>query len=421
MVTGLILIILFIVLLLLGVPVGFVVALSSLGAILYLDIPLHILPQRFFTAVDSFSLMAIPLFMVAGSLMSHGTLTRRIVNFALSFLGSIKGSLAQVVALTGIAMGGISGSGVADTAAIGSILYPEMKHRGYDEGFSAALIASSGSIGLIIPPSVALIIFGVTTQASIGDLFIAGIIPGIMIGAGFMLYSYYVARRHNYPTEGKTSLSEKIKKLKAASLALIMPLLIIIGIRGGIFTPTEGGAIISAYALFVSLFIYRDLKITDLPKIFFDAALSTATISIIICGTSLFTWLLAREQIPQRLSHTLLSITDNHLLLVILMIVILLIVGMFIDSGPAIMILAPILTPVATQIGMSLVQFGLMMVITLTIGLLTPPVGTALYVSSNISKVPIARLSKSLLPFWGIMVLIALLVAFVPGLTSILL
>lgn len=409
---------LFLFFLILGVPISFVLGLSSIGAIFYAGYPLDVLSQRFFTGLDSFPLMAIPLFMLAGSIMGYGGITKRLVNFALSFVGNIPGSLAHVVALSGIMMGGISGSGVADTAAIGTIMIPEMTKRKYDKGFSAALVAASGSIGLIIPPSIALIIYGVTTQTSIGDLFVAGIVPGVLIGVGFIIYSYFVARKNNYPKEGKISLKGKWKSFKEASWALAMPFIIIFGIRGGIFTPTEGGAVVAVYSLIISVFVYKEIKFTDLPKIFFESAISTAIISTIIGATTLFGWLLASEQIPQKITTTLLGVTDNKILLLLLINFILLISGMFLDSGPAIMLLAPILAPVAISLGVNPVQFGLVMVLNLTIGLLTPPVGTAMYVSSNVSGVPILQLSKKLIPFWLIMVSILLLATYVPIITT---
>ncbi|MDF2892105.1 MAG: siaT 1 [Clostridia bacterium] len=410
---------LFAVFLVLGIPVGFVLALASIGAIFHADYPIVVLSQRFFTSLDSFPLMAIPLFMLAGSIMGYGGITRRIIDFALSFVGNIRGSLAHVVSLSGIIMGGISGSGVADTAALGSIMIPEMTKRKYDVGFSAALVAASGSIGLIIPPSIALIIYGVTTNASIGDLFVAGIIPGVLMGLGFLAYSYYVARKYNYPKEGKVSFKGKWKSFKEASWALVMPFIIIFGIRGGVFTATEGGAVVAVYSLLVSMFIYKEIKIKDLPTIMYEAAISTATIATIIAATSLFSWLLASQQIPQQITTALLGVTDNKIVLLLLINLLLLMAGMFLDSGPAIMLLAPILAPVAIKLGVNPVQFGLVMVINLTIGLLTPPVGTAMYVSSNISGVPILQLSKKLIPFWLIMITVLLLVTFVPAVTGI--
>lgn len=417
MINNILLILIFLVFLFLGLPVGFAIILSTLSGLIIQQEPLALISQRFFTAIDSFSLMAIPLFMFAGSIMSKGTITKRLIDFALVIFYKSRGALAKVVTVTGIVMGGISGSGVADTAALGSILFPEMKDRNYDQGFSAAVIASSGSIGLIIPPSIALIVYGVSTQTSIGDLFIGGLIPGVLIGLCFLLYCHFIATKNNYPKENNISKEEKIKKFKDSIFALFMPIIIIVGIRGGIFTPTEGGAIVSMYALIISIFVYKDIKLKDLKSICLDAALSTAAITLIICATSALTWFLASNEIPQRVSMFIISLTDNKLALILLMSFLLLIVGMFIDSSPAIMMLSPILYPIASSIGIKPVQFGVFMVILLTVGLLTPPVGTALYVVSNISKISIEKISKSLMPFWFIMIAIAIFVALFPILT----
>ncbi|MDU5373640.1 TRAP transporter large permease [Anaerococcus vaginalis] len=417
MINNILLILIFLVFLFLGLPVGFAIILSTLSGLIIQQEPLALISQRFFTAIDSFSLMAIPLFMFAGSIMSKGTITKRLIDFALVIFYKSRGALAKVVTVTGIVMGGISGSGVADTAALGSILFPEMKDRNYDQGFSAAVIASSGSIGLIIPPSIALIVYGVSTQTSIGDLFMGGLVPGIIIGLCFLLYCHFVATKNNYPKENNISKEEKIKKFKDSIFALFMPVIIILGIRGGIFTPTEGGAIVSMYALIISIFVYKDIKLKDLKSICLDAALSTAAITLIICATSALTWFLASNEIPQRVSMYIISLTDNKLALILLMSFLLLIVGMFIDSSPAIMMLSPILYPIASSIGINPVQFGVFMVILLTVGLLTPPVGTALYVVSNIAKISIEQISKSLMPFWFIMIAIAIFVALFPILT----
>ena len=415
---GILLFTIFLIFLFFGLPVGFALGIASLGGIAYGSYPISVMAQRFFTAVDSFPLMAIPLFMLAGALMSHGGITKRIIDFALCFVGHIKGGLAMVVAITGIIMGGISGSGVADAAAIGAIMVPEMSKRKYDRAFSGALCACCGSIGLIIPPSIAIIIFACTANVSIGDLFMAAYAPGICIGLGFLLYCYIIARIKNYPNEEKIQAKETIRRFKDAIWALIMPLIIVVGIRGGIFTATEGGAVISIYGLLVGMFIYKDIKIKDLPAILLEAAESTATIGTIICATTLFSWLLTSEQIPAKITTWLISLTDNKFLLLFLINILLLITGMFIDSGPAIMLLAPILCPVATSLGVNLVQFGLVMVMNLTIGLLTPPVGTAMYVGSNVSGVPIKDISRALLPFIGIMFAALMLVTYVPAFTS---
>ncbi len=408
----------FFILLFLGLPVGFALGVSSFAAIQYADYPISVMAQRMFTAVDSFSLMAIPLFMLAGALMSHGGITKRIIDFALCFVGPIRGGLAMVVAVTGIIMGGISGSGVADAAAIGAIMIPEMSKRKYERPFSGALCACCGSIGLIIPPSIAIIIYASTANVSIGDLFMAAYAPGICIGAGFFLYCYIVAKKKGYPKEESVSKEETWRRFKDAVWALLMPLIIVFGIRGGIFTATEGGAVISVYGLIVGLFIYKEIKVKDLPKILLEAAESSATVGTIIAATTLFSWLLTSEQIPAKITNWMIGLTDNKFLLLLLINVLLLITGMFIDSGPAIMLLAPILCPVAASLGMNLVQFGLVMVINLTIGLLTPPVGTAMYVGSNVSGVPIPKISRALIPFIGIMLAVLMLVTYVPAFTS---
>jgi len=404
--------------LILGVPVAFGIALTSLGAILYQGYPMALFGQRLFTSVDSFPLMAIPLFMLAGSLMGHGGITRRIINLALALVGNIRGSLAHVVTTSGVIMGGVSGSGVADVAALGSVMIPEMKKRKYDAGFSAALVASSGSLALILPPSIAIIIYGVSNQASIGDLFLAAIAPGILIGLGFALYSYVYAVRHGYPTEGRVSGAEKWARFKEASWALMMPVIIIGGIRMGVFTPTEGGAVVAVYAFLVGLFVYKEFTLADIPKICMEAAIATAVIAAIIAATSLFGWLLTNARLPQTIAGAILGLTENKIMLLLLINLMLLVVGMFLDSGPAILLMTPILGPVAAHMGVDPVQFGLIMVINLTIGLLTPPVGTALYLASSISGVPVMKLSRAMLPFIGIMLAVLALVTYVPGFTS---
>jgi len=323
--------------LILGVPVAFGIALTSLGAILYQGYPMALFGQRLFTSVDSFPLMAIPLFMLAGSLMGHGGITRRIINLALALVGNIRGSLAHVVTTSGVIMGGVSGSGVADVAALGSVMIPEMKKRKYDAGFSAALVASSGSLALILPPSIAIIIYGVSNQASIGDLFLAAIAPGILIGLGFALYSYVYAVRHGYPTEGRVSGAEKWARFKEASWALMMPVIIIGGIRMGVFTPTEGGAVVAVYAFLVGLFVYKEFTLADIPKICMEAAIATAVIAAIIAATSLFGWLLTNARLPQTIAGAILGLTENKIMLLLLINLMLLVVGMFLDSGPAIL------------------------------------------------------------------------------------
>lgn len=416
---ALIMFVIFLVLVFFGVPISFALGISSIFTLLTIGgYPIAIVAQRMFTAVDSFPLMAIPFFMLAGLLMDRGGITKRIIDFSLGIVGNIRGALAHVVAVTAVIMGGISGSGVANTAAIGSIMIPEMKKRGYDLSFSAALVACAGSIGLIIPPSIAMIIYGVSAQVSIGDLFMGGIIPGFLIGIGLMILSYFIARKKNYPVEQRVGMKEIMRRLKRSIWALFMPIIIIVGIRMGVFTPTEGGCVAAVYALFVGVVVHRDIKAPQIMRIFGEAVIITASISFLIATSSLFSWILTAEQIPQMITRLFLSLTDNKYIMLLLVNLLLIVVGMFIDSGPAIILLAPILVPVAAAMEINLVQFGVMMVINLTTGLLTPPVGTALFVASNISGVSIGKLSLALIKFLLVMYGVLLLTAYVPFLTT---
>lgn len=402
-----------------GVPVSFVLGIASLAAMYFVaDYPLQVVVQRMFAGVDSFPLMAIPFFMLAGSLMEKGGITSRIIGFALSLVGSLRGALAHVVAIAGVIMGGISGSGVADTAAIGTIMVPEMDKRGYHLPFASALIAASGSIGLIIPPSIAMILYGVASGSSIGDLFMAGFLPGVMIAAGFMLVSHIVAKKRGYPTEPPMTGEQRWVSFRESIWALMMPVIIIVGIRMGVFTPTEGGVVAAVYAIVIGKFVYNELDWNDFPKILSDATANTAVISFLIATASLFGWLLASEEIPQQISDAILSFSSNKYVILLMINAMLLVVGMFLDSGPAIILLVPVLVPVAQSLDVNLTQFGLLMVINLTIGLLTPPVGTALYVSSNISKVPLSRLSTAVLPFLGVMLFVLMLITYIPQMTT---
>jgi C4-dicarboxylate transporter DctM subunit len=409
----------FIVLVVIGVPISFVLGIASLAAMYFVaDYPMQVVVQRMFAGVDSFPLMAIPFFMLAGSLMEKGGITTRIIGFALSLVGGLRGALAHVVTIAGVIMGGISGSGVADTAAIGTIMVPEMSKRGYHLPFASALIAASGSVGLIIPPSIVMILYGVSSGSSIGDLFVAGFLPGVLIAAGFMLVSHFIAKKRGYPTEPKMNGAQRWVSFKESIWALMMPVIIIVGIRMGVFTPTEGGVVAAVYAFVIGKFIYKELDWGDFPEILSSATANMAVISFLIATASLFGWLLASEQIPQQISEAILSFSDNKYVILLLINLLLLVVGMFLDSGPAIILLVPVLVPVAHSLGVNLTQFGLLMTINLTIGLLTPPVGTVLYVSSNISKVPLSRLSMAVLPFIAVMLTVLMLITYIPQLTT---
>ncbi|MCL2616304.1 MAG: TRAP transporter large permease [Defluviitaleaceae bacterium] len=414
---GILLFAIFFGLLIIGVPVGFSIALASLGIVAISGYPIAVLTQRMYTGLDSFPLMAIPLFMLAGTLMGHGGITSRIINLALAFLGNIRGSLALVVGASGIALGTITGSGVANVAALGTIMLPEMKKREYDPAFSAALVASSGVVALIIPPSIAIIIYGVTAQVSIGSLFMATLVPGLLMGFLVLLYGYIYARIKGYPKEANVSWPERWQRFKDSILALLMPVILIGGIFGGVFTPTEAGAVVSMYAFIIGMFVYKEIKIKHIPKICMEAAFSTSIVAMIIAATSLFGWLMTLEQIPQAVSGVMLNLTDNDVLLMLIILVLMIVIGLFMDSGPKIMIFTPIFAPVAVSLGVDLLHFGAIVVVNAAMGLLTPPVGTGLFVASSVSGVPLGRLNKALIPFYIIMTFVLLLVTFVPALS----
>ena len=414
---GVILFSLFFVFLFLGLPVGFAIGVSSLAAVVHADYPLTVMSQRMFTAVDSFSLMAIPLFMLAGALMSHGGITKRIIDFALCFVGPIRGGLAMVVAITGIIMGGISGSGVADAAAIGAIMVPEMTKRKYEKSFSGALCACCGSIGLIIPPSIAIIIYACTANVSIGDLFMAAYAPGICIGLGFLIFCYVIARIKGYPKEEAVSRGETWRRFKNAIWALLMPLIIVFGIRGGIFTATEGAVVAVVYSLVLSLFFYRSISWRDLPQIFKDSAELTGIIIFLIGVSSIMSWVMAFTGLPGAISDAMLSISNNRYVILIIINILLLIVGTFMDMTPACLIFTPIFLPICQQIGMNSVHFGIMMIFNLCIGTITPPVGTTLFVGVKVGKTKIENVIRPLLLYFAAIFFVLLLVTYIPALS----
>ncbi len=385
----------------LGIPVAFCLALTSLIVLLVIgDIPLHLLPQRMFTGMDSFPLMAVPFFILAGDLMNSCGITDRVVRFATVLVGHIRGGLAHVNIVASMFFAGISGSAVADTAAMGSIIIPAMEKDGYDKTFSAAVTAASSVIGPVIPPSIPVVIFALVGSVSVGGLFLAGIIPGVMIGLGLMLVSYFLAKKHNYGTKKKrASIWEVVVATKDAIIPLLMPLIILGGILSGVFTPTEAASVAVAYALLIGLFVMRTLKLKDLPSIFFRSMVTTSTILLVMATANIFTWILGTEQIPQSLAGRITELTTDPLVLLFLINVILLAVGCFLEGLAAIIIMTPILLPLAIQAGIDPLHFGIVVVMTNVIGLITPPLGLCLFVVCSIANVDLMRLIKVIFPF----------------------
>jgi tripartite ATP-independent transporter DctM subunit len=407
----------FIILIFLGVPVAFGLGLSSLIYLIVADIPLNIIPQKMFAGLNSFVLLCIPGFILAGNLMNAGGITDRIIQFANNLLGRIRGGLG--LANVGASMGfaGISGTALADTASIGAILIPAMKKEGYGAGFSAAVTASSSTVGPIIPPSLPMIIVGTLASLSIGDLFLAGAVPGLLLGLGLMIPTYLISVKRNYPKGERKSLKEIWKSFTGAFWALLMTVIILYGILGGYFTPTEASIVSVIYAFIVGIFIYKELPIKKIPEIMLSTMTSTASIMLLVGFANLFGWIMVSEQIPQMVADLILGISTNSVVVILLIILLLLFVGTFMETIAALVILFPVLLPVATTIGMDPIQFGVVMVLTLVIGLVTPPVGVCLFVASQIGKVSIGTATRELVPFIGVSLIVLLIVAFVPQVT----
>lgn len=407
-------------LMLIGVPIAISLIWASvagfLASIYY--VPLEVIPQRLITSTDSFPLLAIPFFMLTGEFMMSGSMGRRIAAFAFASVGWIRAGLAQVSTLTSMFFAGISGSGAADTAAVGKMMIPMMEQKGYDKGFAAATVASAGTIAVVIPPSIPMIVYGVTAGVSIGDLFTAGIVPGIIIGLSIMMLNYWITRKNNYSEEvGKFEFASFRRTLFEGALALVLPLIIIFGIRGGIFTPTEAGAAAAAYAFFINKFVYKDMDWKDIPESFLRAGKMTAMVVFIIAAANLFGWLLTAEQIPQQLTQLVTSISDNKLLILLMFNIIFFIAGCFLNASAAITILTPLLLPIAMGVGIDPVFFGVVMVVNLSIGLITPPVGLDLFIVKGIADVSYDKLIRAVTPFIVVMVFDLLLITYFPALS----
>lgn len=386
--------------LLLSIPVGFSLLLASLGTILLTDIeiPYSILTQVMVTSNDSFPLMAIPFFILAGVLMGRGGVSERLLNIANSFVGHYRGGFAIAAVLTAMFFSAISGSGPATVAAIGSIMIPEMVRRGYKKLFATALIASAGTIGIVIPPSIPLVIYGVSSGTSIGDLFKAGILPGILMGGSLMIWAYMHAKKENYQPDPKATWKERLHHINRGKGALFMPVVILGGIYGGIFTPTEAAVIAVVYGLILSFFVYRELTLKDTIALFYDSAVSTGSIMVIVAAAAVFGRILTLEQIPSNVASTILSLTDNPIIFLLLVNILLIIVGTFMETIAAVIILTPILLPLIAQMGIDPVHFGIIMIVNLSIGFITPPLGLNLFVASSISDIKIVQLSKGIIP-----------------------
>ncbi|CAM3553934.1 hypothetical protein GCM10009865_11430 [Aeromicrobium ponti] len=409
----------FAVFLFLTVPIGIAIGLAVLFTILYTGgMPVEFLMKELTNSVDSFPLLAVPYFIIAGEIMGKGGISKRLFNVADSMIGNKTGGIAMATIITCMFFAAISGSGPATVAAIGGIMIPAMVQKGYDKRFATAVVAAAGSIGVIIPPSIPMVIYGVSGSVSIGDMFIAGIIPGIMVGIGLMIYSYIHSKKMGYTgTDQATTIKGVLTALWEAKWALLIPVVILGGIYGGIFTPTEAAVVAVVFGLIVSVFVYKELKFKDLPQIFVDSALTTATVLVIVGAATAFGRLLTIEQIPNQIAAAMMSISSEPLIIMLLITLLLLIVGCFMDTIAAIIILTPILLPVALQIGYDPIHFGIIMIVNLSIGFITPPLGVNLFVGAGISGLSLEQLSKAIVPFFFAMLITLLIIIVAPQLS----
>jgi C4-dicarboxylate transporter DctM subunit len=402
---------------LIGVPIAFALGLGSLFAVLGdSSLPLVLVPQRMFTALDSWPIMAIPLFMLAGELMSRGGMSRRIVDFAAACFGFIRGSLGMVTVAASMVFAGVSGSSTADTAAVGSILLPAMQEKGYDMRFATALQAAAGAIGPIIPPSILMILIGYVTDTSVARLFLAGIVPGVLIGLGLMavVYRHAVKAGTAGMSVSRFRWKEVLRSGKSALPGLGLPFIIVFGILGGVFTATEAAVAAVVYGLGVSLFLYREIGWKELPGIFLKAAEMACVVMFIAATAQLFAWLVTVKQLPSLLEGFLQSHVGNRTLFLILLNLVLLLIGMFLESFSAVIVFMPILFPVAQAFGIDPVHFGIIATVNLAIGYITPPYGATLFVACGLSGQSVRAVSSRVLPLIIAMIVVLLLVTYVP-------
>ena len=404
----------------LGFPIGLSIGVSSAAAIMVIlpfDKAMITASQRMFTGANSFSLLAIPFFVLAGNIMNNGGIAKRLIGCAKLIAHRLPGSLAQTNIVANMLFGAISGSGVAAASAMGSILGPMEEKEGYSKEFSAAVNIASGPTGMMIPPSNIMIVYStVAGSVSIAALFMAGYIPGILWGVACMILTGFMAKKRGYIDTERYHAKEVLKTLWEGIPSLLLIVIVIGGILGGVFTATEGSAIAVVYSLLLS-FIYRNLKIRDLPKILLDSVKTTAIVEFLVCVSSIMSWVMSFTKIPQMIAHGLLGISNNPVVILLIMNFILLIVGTFMDPTPAVLIFTPIFLPIVQSWGMSVVHFGLMMVMNLCVGTITPPVGAILFAGCKIGNVKIEQVIRLLLPFFAVVVITLLMVTFIPGLS----
>src|SRR5690606_29691399 len=385
------------------------------------NVSLIVIIQRMFNSVDSFPLMAIPFFILAGKLMESGGISQRLIHLANVIFGRVKGGLGIVSIVACAFFAAISGSAAATTAAVGALMIPAMVNKGYDKSFATAIQAAGGTIGIMIPPSVPLVLYGVAAGVSVSDLFIAGIVPGLFVMVSLILLVYLISLKEGYGGGEKFGFKDFFKAFFDAFLALMMPVIILGGIYGGIFTPTEAAAVAVVFGFIVGIFIYREIEFKDVIRIWSSSVVVTAVIMFIIAGASVFGYYWTRQRIPAELTELMLGVTENWIIALLIINLLLLICGVFLETSAAIIILTPILVPIASALGIDLVHFGIIMIVNLGIGFITPPVGVNLFVAANIAGTKFESLLKAIVPFILIMIIDVIIISFIPGISLFLL
>jgi len=404
----------------LNVPIaGALIGTAAIMMALSTGVSTQVLAQGLIRGIDNYPLLAVPFFMIAGEIMNKGGISSRIVNFANALVGHIKGGLGYVAVVSGMIFAGVSGSAIADTAAIGSVIIPVMKEKGYDIERSTGLICGAGCIGPIIPPSIPMIVYGVSAEVSIVKLFLGGIIPGVLVGFALMLVWAFHAKKSGYASAPRTSLRELAEATLKAFWAFLLPIIILGGIVFGVATPTEAAVVAVVYAFVVATFVYKEMRLRDLPDIFTAAMKSTASVMFVGGGATAAAYLITTAHIPQQLSNFILSFADNAYTLLLFINILLLVIGCVMDTAPAILILTPILVPIVKSFGLDPIHFGVVMVMNLCIGLMTPPVGAVLYIGAGLSDMSIHRLTRGSLPFLIAMIAILFVITYFPDLVMI--
>jgi len=402
----------------LGMPIAFVLGITGALLILVIDVPLTVLPNRMWSQLATFPFLAVPFFILAGEIMNEAGITQRLVRFANLLVGRVRGGLGHVNIVSSMLFAGITGSAIGDTAALGSIMIPAMEKEGYDKDFSVAVTAASSIIGPIIPPSLLMIILGVAAEESIGTLFVAGYVPGLLVGLSLMALTYWYAIRRNYSFRSeRMRLGEAAKITKDAIVPLLMPIIIIGGILGGVFTATEAAAVACVYALVVGFFITRTLALKRLPILFVRSALLTAALHLIVSLSGISGFAITVLQLAQKLTMIVTQISSDPMVVLMMLNILLLVVGMFIEPTVSIIILVPILFPLIKSLGIHPIHFGLVMLINLTIGVATPPLGLVLFTACSVGKISLERLVKAIIPFLLVELAVLVLVTYIPSLT----